>query len=307
MPVRFDPIYTDGIDPSAKFPRWRYRRAADALRARDPGGLLGWHAPAPCAPDVLSTVHDPAYVRAFLDGTLDARVQRRIGLRPWTPAIVPRTLLLTGASLQALDDALASGGYAGNLAGGTHHAFREVGGGYCVFNDLALCAVRAQRDHGVRRVAVVDVDVHQGDGTASLFADDPSVFTFSIHCAANYPFRKQVSDLDVALPVGTGDAAYLDALHAALPRVFDHDPGLVLFQVGVDVLAQDALGRLSLSREGVAARTRAVLDAVDAAGVPCVLLMGGGYADPLDATVDALADTYLEAATRHAARVRPGG
>lgn len=302
MKVRYDSVYTEGIDPTARFPRERYRRTAGALAARDGGWTVRLLPPSACDPEVLRTVHDPAYVDAFLAGTLDVRAQRRIGLRPWTPALVPRTLLLTGASLQALDDAVGSGGFAGNLAGGTHHAFREMGGGYCVFNDLALCARRALGEHGLRRVLIVDLDVHQGDGTAALFAEEPAVFTFSMHCEANYPFHKQRSDLDVPLPEGTGDEAYLEALDDALPRAFGHDPDLVLFQAGVDGLAADKLGRLSLSRAGMAARTERVLDAVDAAGVPCVVLMGGGYAEPIDPTVDALADTYLAAARRHARR-----
>lgn len=306
MTLRYDPIYTDGIDPTARFPRLRYRHTAEAIRARDTSGAVRWEAPAPCEVDSLYTVHDRDYVDAFLQGRLDARMQRRIGLRPWTPAIVPRTLLLTGASLQALDDAMASGGYAGNLAGGTHHAFRDGGGGYCVFNDLALCAERARRRYGVRRVLIVDLDVHQGDGTAAIFAEDRDVFTFSLHCGANYPFHKQRSDLDVALPVGADDSAVLDALERALPQAFEHRPDLVLFQAGVDGLAQDRLGRLSMSRAGMAERTRRVLEAVDVEGIPCVVLMGGGYADPLEPTVDALADTFLLASAHHRARVGGG-
>lgn len=305
MTVRYDPIYTEGIDPSARFPRLRYRQTAEAVQARDLGGLVRLARPTACDPQALWMVHDPAYVEAFLEGRLAPRIQRRIGLRPWTPAIVPRTMLLTGASLQALDDAVASGGYGGNLAGGTHHAFRDVGGGYCVFNDLALCAERARRRYGLRRVLVVDLDVHQGDGTAAIFAGDPDVFTFSVHCAGNYPFHKQESDLDVALPVGTGDEAYLAALDEALPRALEHKPELVLFQAGVDGLDADRLGKWSLSRAGMHARTRRVLEAVDALGVPCVVFMGGGYGDPLDETVQAFADTFLLAAHHHVARVHP--
>lgn len=301
MVVAYDPIYTDGIDPAARFPRERYRRTAEALRSRGGEAWIDLRAPVPCGVEALRAVHDPAYVDAFFAGALDAKARRRIGLRPWTEALPDRTRLLTGGSLLGLHAALDSGGYGGNLAGGTHHAFWDHGGGYCVFNDIAVC-VGAARARGIRRVAVLDLDVHQGDGTAAMFAADPGVFTLSIHCGANYPFRKQESDLDVALPADTGDAAYLAALANALPAALASDPELVVFQAGVDGLAADRLGRLRLTRAGLAARNRAVFDAVDARSVPCLVLMGGGYADPIDPTVDALADLYLEAGRRHRRR-----
>lgn len=303
MPVFYDPVYTDGIDPTARFPRERYRRVAARLTQEDDGGWLTLRRPMRCSRDLLVLAHEPTYVDAFLEGRLDAKARRRIGLRPWTDQIVERTLRLTGGTIQALTEALRTGGYGANLAGGTHHAFGDQGGGYCVFNDLAIAARVAQRS-GWQRVALIDLDVHQGDGTAAIFADDPHVFTLSVHCAKNYPLRKQRSTLDVALPEGTRDGAYLAAVEVAVGRVMDWRPDVVLFQAGVDALAADALGRLQLSRAGMRARNERVFDAVDAAGVPCVVAMGGGYADPIDASVEAFADLFLEAGRRHRARRR---
>jgi len=192
------------------------------------------------------------------------------------------------AARAALEDGIAT-----NLAGGTHHAARAEGSGYCVFNDLAVTACAMRAEGRARRVLVVDVDVHQGDGTAAIFAGDPDVFTLSLHGARNFPFRKQQSSLDVELPDGTTDEMYLMALAPALARSFDASrPELVLVQAGVDALAEDRLGRLSLSHEGLYARDEQILASCHARGVPVVLTLGGGYADPIDASVEAHAGTY---------------
>jgi acetoin utilization deacetylase AcuC-like enzyme len=302
MHLYYDPIYTDGIHPDARFPRHRYKAIAQLLAAEDAGQLVTLLPPVPATRDDLVEAHDAAYVDAFLDFALDPKVIRRIGLRPWTEAIIDRTLLLTGGSLAALDDALDTNGYAGNMAGGTHHAFHDHGAGYCIVNDIAICAHRARR-RGLRRIAVVDLDVHQGDGTASMFADDPDVFTFSMHCQANFPFRKQASDLDVPLPKGMGDDAYLETLDAHLPQVLAQEPELLLYQAGVDPLADDRLGKLELTHTGLHARNTRVFDAADARGIPVVVFMGGGYAEPIDPSVRAFVDLFLEAGRRHRARV----
>jgi acetoin utilization deacetylase AcuC-like enzyme len=301
------PLYTGGLHPDARFPRARYDLTVAALRTRDVHGRLCIEAPAPASRDALVLVHDAAFVDAFLGGALPPDAIRRIGLRPWTDGIVPRTLALVGGTLTALREAVDTGGYAGNLAGGTHHAFRDHGSGYCIVNDLAVAARVAQRDHGVGRVLVLDLDVHQGDGTAALFADDPSVVTVSVHGAGNFPFTKQRSDFDLELPDGTTDGPYLDAVARALEVGMAARPELVLYQGGVDPLAEDKLGRLAVSREGLQARNAAVFDAIDAAGLPAVVLMGGGYGRPLEATVDALADLFLAAADRHAGRAVAAG
>ena len=214
---------------------------------------------------------------------------RRIGF-PWSEGLVRRTLASVGGTLAATADALATG-FGGNLAGGTHHAFRAEGSGFCVFNDIAI----AIRDCG-RRAAIIDLDVHQGDGTAVLFAGDPEVLTFSMHGAGNFPFRKQQSAIDIELSDRTGDDEYLRRLEEVLPRVFAFGPQIVFYQSGVDALAGDKLGRLALSHEGLRQRDRMVMEGCRARGIPFVITLGGGYADPIERTAEAHANTFRTAA-----------
>jgi acetoin utilization deacetylase AcuC-like enzyme len=277
--------YPLALPPGHKFPAEKYallrqRLAADALYTLEP-------APAADA-DVIRLAHDPAYVSAILNGTVDARIMRRIGF-PWSPQLVRRTLASVGGTLAATADALATG-FGGNLAGGTHHAFYAEGSGFCVFNDLAV-AIRA---HGLR-AAVLDLDVHQGDGTAALFEHDPSVLTVSLHGRHNFPFRKQRSRIDVALADGTLDDEYLAELAAVLPQVREFAPAIVFYQSGVDALAGDRLGRLALTHTGLAERDRMVFHFVRELGIPIVVTLGGGYADPIARTVEAHANTFRTA------------
>ncbi len=246
--------------------------------------------PAPFAPpEAIERVHDPQYVRAFLSGALDPRILRQIGF-PWSEQLVRRTLASVGGTLAASADALATG-FGGNLAGGTHHAFPDRGAGFCVFNDLAV-AIRAMG----RRAAVIDLDVHQGDGTAAIFAEDQSVFTLSLHSARNFPFQKQRSRIDVALPDGAGDDEYLALLRSVLGPVAEFRPEVLLYQAGVDALAGDRLGRLALSHAGLAERDRTVFAFARGAGLPVVVTLGGGYADPIARTAEAHANTFRAAA-----------
>ena len=270
-----------------KFPLGKYRLLRAALAA---DGLYRLEPASPADPAAIERVHDPAYVRGFLEGTLDPRVVRRIGF-PWSEGLVRRTLASLGGTLAATADALATG-FGGNLAGGTHHAFRAEGAGFCVFNDIAV----AIRNLQPPRAAVIDLDVHQGDGTALLFADDPDVLTFSMHGAANFPFRKERSRIDVELRDRTEDAEYLDLLAASLPRVFEFAPEIVFYQSGVDGLAGDRLGRLSLSHAGLIARDRMVMEACRDRAIPFVITLGGGYAEPIERTAEAHANTFRMAA-----------
>lgn len=252
--------------------------------------------PAPMAdPAVIALAHDPEYVRAFVDDRLSPAAVRRIGF-PWSDALVERTLASAGGTLCATEDAL-SRGWGGTLAGGTHHALYAEGAGFCVFNDIAIAIRKLQHSERVRRAAVVDLDVHQGDGTAAIFRNDPGVFTFSMHGAANFPFRKQESRLDIALPDRTGDDAYLERLRGALPQVLAFGPEIVFYQSGVDALESDRLGRLSLSAEGLRERDRLVLHACRAMGIPVVVTLGGGYSEPIELTVEAHATTFRTAAS----------
>ncbi|MCL4401741.1 MAG: histone deacetylase [Acidobacteria bacterium] len=263
-----------------KFPVEKYRLLRERLAAED----LFVLEPAPlAAPAVIELAHDAAYVRAFLDGSLAPQVMRRIGF-PWSEGLVRRTLASVGGTLAAAQDALATG-WGGTLAGGTHHAFRHEGSGFCVFNDIAVAILALGR-----RAAVIDLDVHQGDGTAQIFENHPGVLTVSLHCRGNFPFRKQRGKIDVDLPDGTGDREYLRALEEVLPEVARFGPVIVFYQSGVDGLAGDRLGRLSLTRAGLLERDRMVLNACR--GVPLVVTLGGGYSVPIENTVEAHANTF---------------
>ena len=251
--------------------------------------------PAPLATrEIVELAHDSSYVEAFLSGTLSPQAVRRIGF-PWSEGLVQRTLASVGGTLAATKEALANG-WGGNLAGGTHHAFRAEGSGFCVFNDIAVAIEWVRANQAAGRAAVIDLDVHQGDGTAQMFQGRDDVLTLSIHCEVNFPFRKQQSKIDIPLSEGTGDEEYSRALEEVLPRVFAFKPEVVFYQAGSDPLYADALGKLQLSHAGLIARDRMVLEAAKQSGVPLVITMGGGYAKPIELTAQAHANTYRAAA-----------
>ena len=245
-------------------------------------------------------MHGLDYVDDFMNGTLDRQAIRRIGF-PWSPELVTRTLASAGSTLGATRAALATG-FGGTLAGGTHHAYRNEGSGFCVFNDLAISIEWARSIGAIKRAAVIDLDVHQGDGTAAIFKDEPAVFTLSVHGAKNFPFRKQCSSLDVELDDGTGDEQYLELLKPALEKVWQFAPGAVFFQAGVDGLHTDRLGRLSLTLEGLAQRDQLVIRGAMDRQIPLVITIGGGYSDPIERTVEANAQTFRSAAAIYRAR-----
>ncbi len=240
--------------------------------------------------DEIALAHAPEYIERLRGGTLPVPAVRKLGF-PWSEALVNRSRRSVGGTLAALRWALIHGA-AGHMAGGTHHAFADRGEGFCVLNDLAVSIHVARRDYAVGRVAVVDLDVHQGDGTAAMFRGDPEVLTLSLHGAKNYPFRKEQSSIDVALDDGTGDAAYLEALDRALVAVEAHRPELVLYQAGVDALAGDRLGRLALSHAGLRARDARVFALAERVRAPIVVTLGGGYHRDIGATVEAHANVY---------------
>ncbi len=247
--------------------------------------------PAPLAArEAIETVHDTEYVTRFLDGSLDSQAMRRIGF-PWSEQLVVRTLASVGGTLAATEDAITRG-FGGTLAGGTHHAFRAEGSGYCIFNDIAIAVEWARREKGLKRIAVVDCDVHQGDGTAQIFQLDDDVFTLSLHGRKNFPFRKQQSRLDIELEDQTGDEEYLKVLELALGEVEEFAPKIVFYQSGVDALECDVLGRLSLTHDGLKARDRLVAELCRKMRVPLVITMGGGYGNPIEQTALAHANTF---------------
>lgn len=277
-----------------RFPMRKYSRLRDRLGAELPG-LRFFEAPA-ASDGELALVHTPTYIQGIDQGTLDPAFYREIGF-PWSPAMAERARRSVGASVAAARAALREG-LAGNLAGGTHHAYADKGGGFCVFNDIAVTARlmqaevwRERKQHW--RVAVIDLDVHQGNGTARIFANDPTVFTLSLHGEKNFPFRKEPSDLDVGLPDGCTDEPYLQILHHALAELEGRfEPHMVIFLAGADPHEGDRLGRLKLSTEGMAARDRAVLDWAWQRRLPVVLCMGGGYGHDIETTVSVQVQTW---------------
>ena len=283
-----------------RFPMEKYRLLREGVAASLPGIELN---EAPAATDgELALAHQPAYVAEVLEGRLSPARQREIGF-PWSPQMAERSRRSVGATIAAARSALAHG-VAANLAGGTHHADSASGGGFCVFNDVAVAArlMQAERrrsDPAGLRVAVIDLDVHQGNGTAAIFRDDPSVFTLSIHGEGNFPFRKQAGDLDVALPDGCTDEPYLDALDAALQTLWrrhaDALPGLVFYLAGADPHEGDRLGRLKLSRAGLLERDRRVLQAARERRIPLALAMAGGYGRRIEDTVEVQLGTLGQA------------
>ena len=284
-------FYTDHcvlpLPPQHKFPIEKYRMVRELL---EQDGFFSLEEAPQAEVETITRVHDPEYVEAFLQGTLSAAAMRRIGF-PWSHGLVRRTLASVGSTLAATREALATG-WGGTLAGGTHHAFAREGSGFCVFNDIAVEARCVQRE----RVAVIDLDVHQGDGTADIFRGEASVLTVSIHCKNNFPLRKQQSSLDVELDAGVGDEEYLRVLEQVLPRVWEYRPEFVFYQSGVDGLGSDRLGKLRLSHAGLIERDRMVMLGVRQLGVPFVITLGGGYSEPIALTAEAHANTFRVAA-----------
>ena len=289
------------LPASHSFPMGKYERLRNRLLAECPGIALVEALPA--SDGELALAHIPRYVCAVAEGHLSAAEQREIGF-PWSLRMAERARRSVGATIAAARSALAGGHIAANLAGGTHHAQADKGSGYCVFNDVAVAARLMQAEwHRSRRqllhVAVIDLDVHQGNGTAAIFRDDDTVFTMSLHGARNFPFRKEPSDLDIDLPDGCTDAAYLKALDAALATLWrrhgNNPPGLVFYVAGADAHEGDRLGRLKLSAAGLAERDRRVFSACCERGIPVAVSMAGGYGHNIDDTVNVHLRTLQEA------------
>jgi acetoin utilization deacetylase AcuC-like enzyme len=284
MRVAYTPRYYADIGQGHVFPIRKFELVRDRLLAEGTLAPSDVVEPQPAAVDDVLLVHTEDYVTRLRAGSLTARELRRLGL-PWSKALVRRSFLATGGTLLAARWALAEG-VGSNLAGGTHHAFSDRGEGFCVLNDVAV-AVRALRREGlIRRATIVDCDVHQGNGTATIFEGDPAVFTLSLHGAKNYPLFKARSSLDVELPDGTGDEEYMGALARHLPRALEHGPDVVFYLGGADPFAGDKLGRLALSMEGLRARDEFVLRACREAGVGVATVMSGGYAADINDTVE---------------------
>jgi acetoin utilization deacetylase AcuC-like enzyme len=274
-------FYTDHfvlpLPPEHRFPMPKYGLLREAVLA---SGILppeNLRVPEPATDEQILRAHDADYLEKVEQGTLTAKEIRRIGF-PWSPGMVERSRRSSGGTIGACRTALDDG-VSVNLAGGTHHAFRDHGAGYCVFNDSAIAARAMQAEGRVRRVVILDCDVHQGDGTASILAGDPTVFTFSIHGAKNFPFHKERSDLDIELLDGTTDSVYLDLLEEGARRALAlAGADLAIYLAGADPYAGDRLGRLSVSMAGLEQRDRLVLGLCREYGLPVAITMAGGYA-----------------------------
>jgi acetoin utilization deacetylase AcuC-like enzyme len=291
--------YGIGLPAAHPFPMSKYlllknRLTADGLLA--PRDMLE---PEPIDIETAALVHTCDYLDKLQSSTLSAEEQRRLGL-PWSQELWRRSRLAVGGTLRAARAALESG-LAGNLAGGTHHAFADHGEGFCVINDVAIAISRLRAEGLIERAAVVDLDVHQGNGTAAIFEGDKTVFTFSMHGERNYPLAKMRSSLDVPLPDGTSDRDYLGALQRHLPAVLEQSRAEIVFYLaGVDVAAGDRYGKLSLTDEGIRLRERLVIEAVRDRGMPLVIVLGGGYAQTRARTAELHTHVFREAAAYEA-------
>ncbi|KAK9830543.1 hypothetical protein WJX72_012375 [[Myrmecia] bisecta] len=287
------------LDPKHRFPMDKYALTRQQLHADATlQGKIDFREAPLASSEELAYAHEPAYVRRFMEGALDAKEMRSIGF-PWSMGLVARARGSAGGTLAATRAVLEwQLPLACNIAGGTHHAFPDRGEGFCVFNDIAVAAGAAMREYGLQRVLVIDCDVHQGNGTAAICAGDERVTTFDMHGDKNYPWKTRMQNTyDIALPDATSDAEYLSLLGDWLPRLIErHEPELVFYQAGVDALKEDSFGRLAMTREGLQTRNQLVFSKCLQEGVPLVIVMGGGYSRPVEATVNAHADVYRQAA-----------
>jgi acetoin utilization deacetylase AcuC-like enzyme len=289
LTVIHHPGYTIDLPANHPFPMEKFRVLRRLLGEQRLACPIEWLTPAPASFESLARVHTRGYLDAFLHGTLTRAAQRSSGFT-WSPELVERVRLEAGGTLMTLEAAMATG-LACNSAGGTHHAHADAASGYCLINDLAVAAAHALAKGWVDRVLIIDCDVHQGDGTARLFADTPDVFTFSMHAERNFPARKAKSDLDVALPNGMADDAYLAELASWVPGLLaTYQPDVVIYDAGVDVHSDDRLGYLALSSDGLYARDAYVLNHCREAGIPVAAVIGGGY----DRDIVALAERHAQ-------------
>jgi acetoin utilization deacetylase AcuC-like enzyme len=286
------------LPPGHRFPMEKYSLLRQAVI--DQVGISLQEAPAATDTQLL-LAHDPRYVGQVITGQLNAQAQREIGF-PWSERMVERSRRSVGATIAACQTARHEG-IAVNLAGGTHHAYRYKGSGYCVFNDAAVAARAMQQQHPGLQVAIIDLDVHQGNGTADIFKHDPSVFTLSMHGEKNFPFRKEDSDLDIALPDNCTDHDYLSALHEALHTLSQKfSPGLIIYLAGADPHEGDRLGRLKISTSGMASRDQMVFNFAHQQQLPIAVAMAGGYGKVVQTTVDIHLQTVNTAFAYHQKR-----
>ncbi|MGN6294971.1 MAG: histone deacetylase family protein [Chitinophagaceae bacterium] len=289
--IAFHPIYSHPLPEGHRFPMLKYELIPEQLLHEgtiQPANLV---APLPCNDEVVMWTHTAEYVRKLKDQTLTAKEQRHIGF-PQSPRLTEREWVIAQGTIDCCFAAMRSG-VALNVAGGTHHAFADHGEGFCLLNDFAVAANYLLKKQLANRILIIDLDVHQGNGTATIFQHEPRVFTFSMHGAHNYPFHKEKSDMDIALPDGITDRQYLDILASSLPQlVHEFKPDFAFYLSGVDVLATDKFGKLKMSLEGCSERDRLVFAELQAAGIPCTVAMGGGYSQDIRIITEAHCNTF---------------
>lgn len=285
----YSPYYYADIGEGHVFPIRKFELVRDRLLAEGTLFPNEINEPERALVNDLTLVHTDDYISRLQNGELTAKEIRKLGL-PWSESLVRRSFHAISGTINAARDCFSSG-IASNLAGGTHHAYPDRGEGFCVLNDAAVAIRVLQRDGLAKRFLIIDLDVHQGDGTAFIFRDDPDVFTFSMHGAKNYPLFKQSSSLDIELHDNTGDDEYLETLEHAFPRLMIHDPDVIFYLAGADPYKHDKLGRLGLSIEGLRRRDHMVLKFARDAGIPIVTTMSGGYAADIEDTVEIHANT----------------
>ncbi|MDZ8027939.1 MAG: histone deacetylase [Nostoc sp. DedQUE11] len=284
LPIIYHRDYVAPLPEGHRFPMSKFRQLYELLLTDGVANQEQFHTPERPPTELIELVHTPNYVQAYCEGTLESKAQRRIGL-PWSPALANRTCVAVGGTILTAKLALSQG-LACNTAGGTHHAFPSYGSGFCIFNDLAIACRVLQKLGLVQKILIVDLDVHQGDGTAFIFQDDESVFTFSMHCEVNFPGTKQNSDLDVPLAVGMEDDTYLQTLAIYLPDLLAKvKPDIVFYDAGVDPHIGDRLGKLALTDAGIFRREMQVLSTCMSGGYPVACVIGGGYADDMKSLV----------------------
>lgn len=291
LKIAFAPIYIHPLPPEHRFPMLKYELLPTQLLYEGTVNEDNFFTPSPATEQVILTTHEATYWEKLKSLTLSPSEVRKTGF-PLSKSLVDREVTILQGSIQGTLFALQYG-VAMNIAGGTHHAFTDRGEGFCLLNDIAVAANYLLHYQNIKKILVIDLDVHQGNGTAQIFKDDERVFTFSMHGENNYPMQKEKSDLDIGLPNGTEDEAYLSLLKNTLPRLIDEvQPEFAFFQSGVDILATDKLGKLKVSREGCRERDRFVLETCKINQIPVAVSMGGGYSEKISDIVEAHANTF---------------
>ena len=294
LKVAWNEHYAHELPEGHRFPMEKYVLLPQQLLHEGTMERENFFNPSEVSEERVLRIHTREYLNKLLTKRLTRKEERATGF-PLSDKLVKRELIITQGTIEAVDHAFENG-VSANIAGGTHHAFRDRGEGFCLLNDIAIGSAYAIEEMGLKQILVVDLDVHQGNGTAKIFEDDPRVFTFSLHGEKNYPLRKENSDLDIPLPDGTEDQKYLEVLRETLPElIFDVRPELIFFQSGVDVLRSDKLGRLALTLQGCKKRDEIVFNETKKHGIPVVFNMGGGYSKKISVIIEAHANTYRTA------------